>query len=57
MDRGALLASSGDGLVALILAQAAQAGGLAARMADLKARLAAPPKAPDISSPPSKPLA
>ena len=55
MDREALLALSKDDLIALILAQAAQISALTARVADLEAKLAAPPKTPDNSSlPPSK---
>ena len=55
MDRDALLALSKDDLIALILAQAAQVSALTARVADLEAKLAAPPKTPDNSSlPPSK---
>jgi transposase len=58
MDRDALLTLSKDDLIALILAQAAQAAqisALTARVAELKAKLAAPPKTPDKSSlPPSK---
>ena len=55
MDRDALLALSKDDLIALILAQAAQISALTARVADLEAKLAAPPKTPDNSSlPPSK---
>lgn len=55
MDRDALLALSKDDLIALILAQAAQISALTARVAELEAKLAAPPKTPDNSSlPPSK---
>lgn len=55
MDRDALLALSKDDLIALILAQAAQISMLTARVAELEAKLAAPPKTPDNSSlPPSK---
>ena len=62
MNRAALLALSRDDLIALILAQharieaqAQQIGALTARIAELEARLAAPPKTPDNSSlPPSK---
>ncbi len=54
MDRDALLALSKDDLIALILTQAAQISALTARVAELKAKLAAP-KTPDNSSlPPSK---
>jgi transposase len=55
MDRDTLLALSKDDLVAIILAQAAQIAALLARVADLEARLNAPPKTPGNSStPPSK---
>ena len=55
MNRAALLSLSRDDLIALILAQHAQISALTARIAELEARLAAPPKTPDNSSlPPSK---
>ena len=55
MDRDALLSLSKDDLVVLILAQHAQIQALSARITDLEARLAGPPKTPDNSStPPSK---
>ena len=62
MNRSALLSLSHDELIALILgqhaqneAQAQQIGVLAARIAELEAKLAAPTKTPDNSSlPPSK---
>ena len=62
MDRETLLTLSRDDLVGLILAQAAPIEALAAqialstaRLAELEARLGAPPKTPDNSStPPSK---
>ena len=55
MNRAVLLALSRDDLIALILAQHAQIGALTARVAELEARLASPPKTPDNSSvPPSK---
>ena len=55
MNRDALLALSKDDLVALILAQAAQISMLTARIAELEAKLAAPPKTPHNSSlPPAK---
>jgi transposase len=54
MNRDALLAFSKDDLIALILAQQAQIEALGARIAELEARLNAPPKTPDNSSmPPS----
>ena len=55
MDRNDLLLLSKDDLIALVLAQAAQIGGLMARVGELEARLGAPPKTPDNSStPPSR---
>ena len=62
MNRAALLSLSHDDLIALILAQhaqieaqARQISGLAARLAELEAKRAAPGKTPDNSSlPPSK---
>jgi len=55
VNRAALLSLSRDDLIALILAQHAQISALTARIAELEARLAAPPKTPDNSSlPPSK---
>jgi transposase len=55
MDRDSLLALSKDDLVAIILAQAAQITALLARVADLEARLNAPPKTQaNSSTPPSK---
>jgi len=62
VNRAALLALSHDDLIALILAQhaqieaqAQQISTLTARVAELEAKLAAPPKTPDNSSlPPSK---
>ncbi len=55
MDRDALLALSKDNLVEIILAQAAQISALLKRVAELEARLNAPPKTPHNSStPPSK---
>ena len=54
MNREALLAFSKEDLVALILAQEVQIDALAARVAELEAKLNAPPKTPDNSSiPPS----
>src|SRR3954468_4175248 len=54
MNRDALLAFSKDDLIALTLAQQAQIEALGARIAELEARLNAPPKTPDNSSmPPS----
>ncbi len=57
MNHAALLALSRDELIALILAQhaqieaqAQQISTLTARVAELEAKLAAPPKAPDNSS-------
>ena len=50
-----LPALSKDDLIALVLAQAAQISALMARVVELEAKLAAPPKTPDNSSlPPSK---
>lgn len=55
MDRDTLLTLSKDDLVCLIETQAAQITLLTARIADLEARLGAPPKTPENSStPPSK---
>jgi len=55
MDPATLLTLSRDDLIALIGAQTGQIVVLAARIAELEARLAAPPKTPDNSSlPPSK---
>ena len=55
MDPATLLTLPRDDLIALIEAQTGQIVVLAARIADLEARLAAPPKTPDNSSlPPSK---
>ena len=55
MNRAALFSLTRDDLVALILAQHAQIGALTARIGELEARLADPPKAPDNSSlPPAK---
>jgi len=55
VDCNALLLLSKDDLIALVLAQAAQIGGLMARVGELEARLGAPPKTPDNSStPPSR---
>ena len=55
VDPATLLTLPRDGLIALIEAQAGQIVVLAARIAELEARLAAPPKTPDNSSlPPSK---
>jgi transposase len=55
VNRETLLALSKDDLVALILAQHARIEALTTRIAELEARLAAPPKTPDNSSlPPSK---
>ena len=66
MDRAALVTLSRDDLIALIEAQAERIAGLVdaqtqqiaaltARIADLEAKLANPPKTPDNSSlPPSK---
>lgn len=62
MNRAALVSLSRDDLIALILAQnaqleaqAQQISALTARIAELEAKLAAPPKTPDNSStPPSK---
>ena len=55
MNRETLLALSKDDLIALILAQHAVIETLTARVAELEAKLGAPPKTPDNSSlPPSK---
>ena len=55
MDRATLLTLSRDDLIALLEAQAQQIAILTARIGELEARLAAPPKTPDNSSlPPSK---
>ena len=61
MDRAALLAFSRDDLIALILtqhaqieAQARQITALTARIAELEAKLADPPKTPDNSRAPLK---
>ncbi len=55
MDRATLLTLSRDDLIALIEAQAQQVAALTARIAELEAKLALPPKNPDNSSlPPSK---
>ena len=55
MDRVTLLGLSKDDLVTIILAQAGQINALVQRVAELEARLNAPPKTPDNSStPPSK---
>jgi len=55
MDRAILLGLSKDDLVTIILAQAGQINALVQRVAELEARLNAPPKTPDNSStPPSK---
>ena len=55
MDLATLLTLSRDDLIALLEAQARQIAILTARIGELEARLAAPPKTPDNSSlPPSK---
>jgi transposase len=55
VNRAALFSLTRDDLVALILAQHAQIGALTARIGELEARLADPPRTPDNSSlPPSK---
>ncbi len=55
MDRATLLSLSRDDLLALIEAQAQQVAALTARIAELEAKLALPPKNPDNSSlPPSR---
>ncbi len=55
MDRATLLTLSRDDLIALIEAQGKQLATLTARIAELEAKLAVPPKNPDNSSmPPSK---
>ncbi len=55
MDRATLLTLSRDDLIALIEAQARQMATLTARICELEAKLARPPKNPDNSSlPPSK---
>ena len=55
MNREALGQLSKDDLIALVLAQAAQAEALAKRVAELEAKLGQPPKTPDNSStPPSE---
>src|SRR3990172_684305 len=55
MNRGALSRLSQDKLIDIILAQARQMETLAARVAELEARLGQPPKTPDNSSlPPSR---
>ena len=55
MDIGVLLSLSRDDLITLIQAQAEQIAALSARIGELEAKLAVPPKTPDNSSlPPSK---
>ncbi|MGH8163153.1 MAG: IS66 family transposase [Rhodanobacteraceae bacterium] len=55
MNRAALAPLTRDGLIALILEQAAQISALTARIAEMEAKLAIPPKTPNNSSlPPSK---
>jgi transposase len=55
VDRATLLSLSRDDLLALIEAQAQQVAALTARIAELEAKLALPPKNPDNSSlPPSR---
>ncbi len=55
MDRATLLTLSRDDLIVLIEAQAQQMATLTARIAELEAKLALPPKNPNNSSlPPSK---
>ena len=55
MDFGVLLSLSRDDLITLIQAQAEQIAALTARISELEAKLAVPPKTPDNSSlPPSK---
>ena len=55
VDRDTLVTLSKDDLVGLIEAQASQITSLAARIAELEARLSTPRKTPDNSStPPSK---
>jgi transposase len=55
VDRAILLTLPRDDLIALIEAQAQQIAALTARIAELEAKLATPPKTPDNSSlPPSK---
>ena len=55
MDHRTLLSFSRDGLITLIQAQAEQIAALSARIGELEAKLAVPPKTPDNSSlPPSK---
>ncbi len=52
VGHNALLLLSKDGLIALVLAQAAQIGTLMARVGELEARLNTPPKTLDNSSTP-----
>jgi transposase len=55
VNRDTLVTLSKDDLVDLIDAQASQIALLTARIAELEAKLSAPPKTPDNSStPPSK---
>jgi transposase len=55
MDHRTLLSFSRDDLITLIQAQALQIAALSARIGELEAKLAVPPKTPDNSSlPPSK---
>jgi transposase len=50
LDRATLLSLSRDDLIAVIEAQAQQMATLTARIAELEAKLANPPKTPDNSS-------